>query len=91
MYQNTATSAGLDLRIVEWTTLREKAVNLEVLTKLYKSFWDRGGAPASDERIAGQTTLRHLAGPSAREEVSRKWKEGGENVCWRNLSDRVKC
>ena len=87
MYQNTAALAGLDSRAVEWVTSREKTISLEILVKLYRSFLGIGGAAAADEMIAGKRTLRHLAGPSAREEVSKKWKEEGENACWRRLSD----
>ena len=77
MYQNTAALAGLDSRAVEWVTSREKTISLEILVKLYRSFLGIGGAAAADEMIAGKRTLRHLAGPSASEEVSRKLKEGG--------------
>ena len=66
----TASSAGLDTRVAEWVTLREDAVGLEALVKLYRSFREMGASTASDERIAGGRTQRHLAGPSARREVS---------------------
>ena len=72
---NTAKSAGLDQRISEWTALRERLLGLESLVKMYRSLESIGSSTASDEKVAASRTQRHLAGTSAKEEVSARWKE----------------
>ena len=42
---------------------------------------------ASDDRIPGTRTQTHLARPSAREEVSERWRERGVEECWRDVGD----
>ena len=72
----------------KWTAIRQDSVRLQILINLMQSLWKQGCASALDEKLAGERTCRHLAGPSAKEEVRRRVSQGGiKGVCWRNTWD----
>ena len=83
-FGHTVEFAGRGLRIKEWTAVKERAVRLEVLVKLYKSLRDQGVATTLDENIAAERTKRHLSVPSSISEVHRLLKSEGRELCWRN-------
>ena len=90
MFFGTAELAGGDSRFNELTRAKESVIRLEVSVKLYGTLWDLGASSALDEKLAGEQTRRHLAGPSSKYEVQNKLrqvKDNDDRICWRNPRD----
>ena len=89
MVCDTAGSAGWELKVREWTRMKETVAKLEVLVKLHRVLWALGASSLLDERLAGDRTRRHLSGPSSRIEIESKRQVNGrfDGVCWRRSAD----
>ena len=77
MVRDTAGSAGWELKVREWTRMKETVIRLDVLVKLYRILSDLGASSLLDERLAGDRTRRHLSGPSSRTEIESKRRMNG--------------
>ena len=85
----TAEVAGRVKCVAGWRKAREESGRLEVLLKHTRNLGELGCGTALDERLGALRTKRHLAGKSARIEVSEKLQQSKvtSEICWRNVQD----